>query len=227
MQPFPGRGIFLLVRHGETEWNRERRVMGRRPVPLNETGRAQIQSLVPTLSGLGAGMVWSSPLPRATETAERIAGPLGLRVHVDEGLTEVDYGAWEACTFSDLVADPAYHRYHHDPERAPIPGSRENLADVRKRVCGALARLAEQAPGGCSIVVSHGDPIRLVLAACLGLSAAEMRRLRVDNGAVSGIELTGDWAEVKFVNARSDLAGILLPPEDGARAVLSNRTSGA
>lgn len=221
MQPFPGRGIFLLVRHGETEWNRERRVMGRRPVPLNETGRAQIERLTPTLARLGARALWSSPLSRARETAEVIGAGLGLPVETEEGLTEVDYGAWESCGFAELIADPAYHAYHRDPEHAPIPGGGETLAGVRDRVCGALARIAASSPEGCAIVVSHGDPIRLVLAACLRLSVAEMRRLRVDNGAVSGIELTGDWAEVKFVNARSDLEGILRPAEDGARAVLS------
>jgi probable phosphoglycerate mutase len=168
--------------------------------------------------------VWSSPLPRAQETAERIARPLGLAVHLDEGLTEVDYGSWEGCSFADLIADPAYHEYHRDPERSAIPGGGESLAAVRERICNALARVAVASPGACTIVVSHGDPIRLVIAACLGLSVAEMRRLRVDNGAVSGIELTGDWAEVKFANLRSDLAGILRPAEDGARAVLSPST---
>jgi len=215
VQPFPGRGIFLLVRHGETAWNRERRVMGRLGTSLSERGRAQVASLAPLLSGLGAEAVWTSPLARARETAELIASALGdLPLHVDEDLTEIDYGAWEGQTFRELMADAAYHAYVRDPETAAAPGSRESLADVRDRVLGVLTRIAADRPGGRSIVVSHGDPIRLVLAACLGLSAREMRRLRVDTGAASAIEATGDWVELKFVNVRLDLAGIVGPIED-------------
>ena len=215
MQPFPGRGIFFLVRHGETEWNRERRVMGRLGTSLSERGRTQVASLAPLLSELGAEVVWTSPLARARETAELIASALGgLPLHVDEGLTEVDYGTWEGQTFRELMADAAYHAYVRDPEMAAAPGSRERLVEVRDRVLGALTRIAADRPGGRSIVVSHGDPIRLVLAACLGLSVKEMRRLRVDNGAVSGFEATGDWVELKFANVRPDLAGIVGPLED-------------
>ena len=214
MQPFPGRGIFLLVRHGETEWNRERRVMGRLGIALGEQGRAQVAGLAPLLAGLGAEVVWTSPLARARETADLIAAALGgLAVHVDEGLTEVDYGSWEGLTFDELMSHSAYHAYHRDPETAVVPGAVERLVHVRERVLAALARIAEARPGGRSIVVSHGDPIRLALAACLGISIKEMRRLRVDNGAVSGIEATGDWVEVKFANVRPDLAGIVGVPE--------------
>jgi probable phosphoglycerate mutase len=214
VQPFPGRGIFFLVRHGETEWNRDRRVMGRLGVSLGNRGRAQVAALAPLLTGLGAEVVWTSPLERARETAEGIATALGgIAVHVDEGLTEVDYGSWEGRTFDELMSDAAYHAYHRDPESAQAPGGRERLVEVRDRTLAALARIAEARPGGRAIVVSHGDPIRLVLAACLGMPIKQMRRLRVDNGAVSGIEATGDWVEVKFLNVRADLAGIVVPPE--------------
>jgi probable phosphoglycerate mutase len=212
VQPFAGRGIFFLVRHGETEWNRERRVMGRLGIPLSDAGRAQVDRLIPMLAPPGIAAVWTSPLSRARETADLLARGLGdLPVHVDEDLTEVDYGAWEGRTFAELVVEPAYHAYHRDPEGAAVPGASERLSEVRDRVLGALARIAAALPGERVLVVSHGDPIRLVLAACLGLSVAEMRRLRVDTAAVSGFEATGDWAEVKFVNVRPDLDGIVGP----------------
>jgi broad specificity phosphatase PhoE len=210
VQPFPGRGIFYFVRHGETEWNRVGRVMGRLPIPLSEEGRAQVRALIPMLLDLGSRVVWTSPLPRARETAEEIASGLGgLPLHVEEELTEVDYGDWEGRTFAEIVGDPSYHEYLHDPELAAAAGRREGLCRVRQRVCDALSRIAATTGGEPALVVSHGDPIRLVLAACLGLEVGEVRRLRVDNGGVSGVELTGDWAEVKFVNVRPDLGGIL------------------
>jgi ribonuclease H / adenosylcobalamin/alpha-ribazole phosphatase len=210
VQPFPGRGIFYFVRHGETEWNREGRVMGRLAVPLSDDGRRQVRDLIPMLVELEARVVWTSPLPRARETAEEIAAGLGgLPVHLEADLTEVDYGDWAGRTFAEIVGDPAYQDYVRDPDHSGAPGRREGLSQVRDRICSALGRIARTTGGAPALVVSHGDPIRLALGACLGLDLGEVRRLRVDNGAVSAVELTGDWAEVKFVNVRPDLGGIL------------------
>ncbi len=184
--------------------------MGRLSIPLSAEGRAQVRALIPMLVDLGSRVVWTSPLPRARETAEEIAVGLGgLPIEVEEGLTEVDYGDWAGRTFAEIVGDPAYHEYLHDPELGAASGRREGLSRVRQRVCDALGRIATTTGGEPALVVSHGDPIRLVLAACLRLQVAEVRRLRVDNGGVSAVELTGDWAEVKFVNVRPDLGGIL------------------
>jgi broad specificity phosphatase PhoE len=206
MQPFPGRGRFFLLRHGETEWNRERRIMGRRPVPLSERGRAQLAKLAPHLVGLGIARVFTSPLPRARASAELIAASLGdVPIVADEGLTEVHYADWEGRTFADLRDDPAFRAFLADPLRTPFPGGGESLLEVRDRVFAAMARVAASAAGAPAVVVSHGDPLRLVLCGCLAMDVAQLRRIRVDNGALSAIELTGDWAEVKFVNMRPDL----------------------
>jgi broad specificity phosphatase PhoE len=206
MQPFPGRGRFFLLRHGETEWNRTRRIMGRRPVPLSERGRAQLTALAPHLVPLGVSRIFTSPLPRARSTAELIARAIGDVPIVDEpGLTEVDYAGWEGKSFADLVDDPTFHAFRKDPLGTAFPGGGESLGQVRDRVFAAMGRIAALADGRTSIVVSHGDPLRLVLCGCLRMDVAELRRIRVDNGALSAIELTGHWAEVKFVNMRPDL----------------------
>ena len=218
MQPFPGRGLFFLLRHGSTDWNVERRVMGRRAVDLNDLGRSQIAALAPYLSGLGIAQVWTSPLARARSSAEIAGAALGVPIFEDEGLTEVDYGDWEAKTFPELLADPRYREFQRDPVRSPVPGG-ESLLDVRERVYGAMERVARRATGEPVLVVSHGDPLRVIVAGCLCVALEEMRRLRLDNGALSGFELTGDWAEVKFVNMRPDLAVMIHAERDGARAV--------
>src|SRR5512143_3617056 len=109
MQPFPGRGVFFLLRHGETDWNLERRVMGRLEVPLNATGERQVHSLAPHLRDVDIRAVWTSPLPRARATAEILARLLGgLSVHEEPGLTEVHFGDWEGKTFAEIVTDPHY-----------------------------------------------------------------------------------------------------------------------
>jgi ribonuclease H / adenosylcobalamin/alpha-ribazole phosphatase len=219
MQPFPGHGLFFLLRHGATDWNLEHRVMGRRSIGLNEIGRRQIRSLVAHVGRLGITTIWTSPLIRARETAEIAADALGgLPVAEDEGLTEVDYGAWEGRTFPEIACDPAYREFQVDPVHRPAPGGGESLVGVQSRVYEAMARVARKACGAPVLIVSHGDPLRLVLAGCLGLALEEFRRLRIDTGALSAVELTGDWAEVKFVNLRPDPGAMIDAERGGARA---------
>lgn len=219
MQPFAGEGLFFLLRHGETEWNRERRIMGRRGVPLSERGRAQLTALAPHLANLGISRIWTSPLPRARSTAELIAEQIGgVPVEDEQGLTEVDYAAWEGKTFPDVASDPAYHAFRKDPLGTPMPGGGESLLQVRDRVFAAMARIAVVSGGRPVVVVSHGDPLRLVLCGCLGMDVADMRRIRVDNGALSAVELTGDWAEVKFLNMRPDIDVMLETGRDALRS---------
>ncbi|MDG2305585.1 MAG: histidine phosphatase family protein [Candidatus Binatia bacterium] len=220
MQPFPGRGRLFLLRHGETEWNRARRVMGRRPVPLCDEGRAQLELLTPHLPGLGISCIWTSPMVRARQTAEIASAAVGgVPIREDDGLAEVDYADWEGCGFEELLADPGYHEFHKDPLRSRVPGGGETLFEVRERVFDAAARALAETTDGHPLLVSHGDPLRLVLAACMATPPTEFRRLRVDNGALSAIDLTGTWSEAKFVNMRPDL-GVMLDAEmDGARAL--------
>jgi broad specificity phosphatase PhoE len=82
-----------LVRHGETEWNRELRWQGHSDPPLNERGRDQARSLAAALARRPFTAVYSSDLRRASETAEIVAAPLGLAVHVDSRLREIDVGS--------------------------------------------------------------------------------------------------------------------------------------
>ena len=124
-------------------------------------------------------------------------------------LTEVDYGAWEGRTFRELVHEPEFHAYWQDPLGTPFPGGGETLLQVRDRVLAGMTRVARDANGRPAIVVSHGDPLRLILCGCLQMDVAQLRRIRLDNGGLSAIELTGDWAEVKFLNMRPDLDAML------------------
>ncbi len=220
MQPFAGQGRLFLLRHGETEWNRKRRVMGRRPVPLCAEGRAQLTAMVPHLTGLDIAAIWTSPMVRARETAELASDALGgVPIIEEDGLAEVDYADWEGRGFPELLDDPAYHEFHKDPLGSRVPGGGETLLEVRERVFRAAERALAETEGGHALLVSHGDPLRLVLAACMAMDPVEFRRLRVDNGALSAIDLTGTWSEAKFVNMRPDLDVMLDAELDGARAL--------
>jgi len=99
-QPGGVRGVALLMRHGETPWNREGRVMGRNPVELDSHGRAQVAGLVDFVRALKPDLIVTSPLVRARQSAEIIAAGLGggVPIREDEQIAEVQYGRWEGMT---------------------------------------------------------------------------------------------------------------------------------
>ena len=193
--------------------------MGRLPIPLSDSGRKQIERIASHLRSFRVAGIWTSPLARTVETARLAAAAIGeVPVHTDEGLNEVAYGRWEGRTFAELLDDPAYHRFHKDPLGAAIPEG-ESLLQVRTRVLEAMERVAMQVDGGTAVIVSHGDPIRIVLCECLGIPLTDFRRLRVDNGGLSAIDVLGNWVEVKCINLRPDPEHLLGAERDGARAI--------
>ena len=93
------------------------------------------------------------------------------------------------------------------------------MREVRERVLQSAERALAGCREGSPLLISHGDPLRLLLVACLALDPLQFRRLRVDNGALSAVDLAGDWSELKFLNMRPDLSEMLDAELDGARAV--------
>jgi probable phosphoglycerate mutase len=147
---------FLLVRHGETDWNFERRVQGHADRPLNETGRAQARALADELAGEPIDAVYSSDLVRAHETARIVAERLGLDVIALPDLREKHFGTWEGLTDREILARfPDARRGHW--------GDAETTEDVARRVLGALRRIAQTHPKGRVLVVAHGGPVRAAL----------------------------------------------------------------
>ena len=146
-----------LVRHGETDWNQQRRIQGLTDIPLNDTGRMQAHATGRLLARRRWDGVFSSPLSRALETAEIVAGELGLPVPQTIGaLVERNYGDAEGMNFVDIE-----RKY---PDRASVPGQ-ESREDVVARVLPALHELAAAHPDQALVVVSHGGAIRAVLTA--------------------------------------------------------------
>jgi len=144
-----------LVRHGETDWNRQRRVQGRSDIPLNETGREQARLTGTLLTRRPVTRVYASPLSRARETAEIIAGRLGVGgPDLRDAFVERDYGEAEGLTFHEIEK-----RY---PRTGGVPG-RETREQVAARVVPALQALAAEHPGEAIVVVSHGGAIRAAL----------------------------------------------------------------
>jgi broad specificity phosphatase PhoE len=205
------RGTALLMRHGETAWNREGRVMGRNPIELDADGRAQVQASVPFARLLRPELIVTSPLARARQSAEIIAAGVGdVPIAEDPQLSEVKYGRWEGMVYDDLLEDADYLNYRDHPLDAPTPGG-ETIAQVQSRGVEAVRRAITDNSGRRILFVSHGDIIRTVLCHFMRLELAHFRRIRVDNAAFSGFQMIGDFAEMKFLN--------LLPDPDRAFAV--------
>jgi probable phosphoglycerate mutase len=192
---------FVLVRHGETEWNRVERFRGRRDVPLNETGLAQAAATARRVAEeFSLAAVYASPLSRAATTAQALAGPLGLPVAALDALADIDYGEWEG-----LSPEEARHRWpelvaawYATPESVSIPGG-EDLHRVRVRAMGAVAELAARHPGQTVALVSHTVVNRLVLLGVLGLGNSRFWRLRQDTCAINVFEAEGgDYTLVRL-----------------------------
>jgi len=200
MPPEPTERDILICRHGETAWNRARRIMGTLDVPLSDVGRRQCALLATVLRPFAIRRIVSSPLVRAAETARLLASELDGEVCFDADLEEVRFGRWQGLTHDEIRRDPAYENFAADPVRNPTPGG-ETILDVQAR---GLAALGRARPGERTLFVSHGDIIRATLCHFLSVPLGQFRRLRIDNGGVSAVVAAQDRVEVKFLNMLPD-----------------------
>lgn len=188
-----------LVRHGETDWNRELRWQGHADVPINERGREQALELADRLSGARFAAVYSSDLVRAAETARIVADRLSLPVRLDPALREIDVGSWEGSTLAELEArsPEAVARWEEAGEHAWQDG--ESHEEMFARVRNAVFSIAAAHDGDDILVVSHGGPIRALRALAAGFDYPHDRRsvprtencevcvIAVEDGTVRGL----------------------------------------
>jgi len=206
------RGVVMLMRHGETAWNRQGRVMGRSAVELDAPGRAQVAALIDLMRALGPDLIVTSPLARARQSAEIISQGLGgVAVREEPQISEVLYGRWEGMTYHELVVDPDYLNYRDEPINRPTPGG-ETIVEVQARGVEAVMRTLAGNDGQRVLFVSHGDIIRTVLCHFMAMELRHFRRIRVDNAAVSAIQVAGNFAEVKFLNLLPDIGRTFVAP---------------
>jgi broad specificity phosphatase PhoE len=173
----------FLVRHGLTDWNEEGRLLGRIDVGLIARGQAQASELARSFRDVPVARVVSSPQRRAQETAQPIAEALGLGLETEPGLDEVWLGRWQGKKLEELHGDLDLERYRLDPtyECDAI----EPASKVQQRMVDVVERLRDENKRQSVVIVSHGDPLRLVLAYYLSLPLADFRRLTSDNASVS------------------------------------------
>lgn len=202
----------ILVRHGTTPWNRERRFQGWRDVPLSAEGRIEAEKTARALAAVEVAAVCTSPLGPARETAEIIAKPHRLAVTADEAFREMSFGAWEGLTVEEVrerFPAPA-EAWRAAPETARIPGG-EDLAAARARALDGIRRLRETHAGQAAVLVSHGVLARLVVLDALGLPPAGLWAVHATPGGITEIEYRPGWATVHRMNTVQHLEAPLEP----------------
>ena len=191
----------VLVRHGETEWNRNERFRGRADVPLNGTGLMQAEATGQRIASQWHPVaIYSSPLSRAIKTAEAISKHFDLSVHVHMSLADIDYGEWQG-----LTPDEARERWpeqvaawYNTPARAQIPGG-ETLDDLRIRGMAMINEIVAKHQGQTIILVGHTVINRVILLAVLGLVNDRFWRIKQDTCAINVFEaVDGDFTLVSL-----------------------------
>lgn len=197
----------LLLRHAETDWNRERRFQGWRDVPLSATGREQAESAARLLAATRIEAVWSSPLARARDTAAIIAAPHRLAVQESDAFREMGFGEWEGLTRDEVRERfPDAHRaWAETPHEAAWPGA-ETLAMVRARALAGLEALRAAHTGQTICLVSHGITGRLLILEALGLGPDRLWSFQLSSTGISELEFRDDWTTLHRMNSLIHLA---------------------
>jgi broad specificity phosphatase PhoE len=177
----------VLARHGETEWNSDTVYRGRADIGLSAAGRLQAELLAARFAGRELAFLGSSPLLRAHDTAVAIAASTGTELQVVDELTDLDCGAWQG--LSDSQVKERYpelrRRWRTAPHTVTLPGG-ESLGDVEARVAALLDRVLQM--DGTILLVSHRVVLKVTICRLLGLGNSHFWDIRVDLAGITEFE---------------------------------------
>ncbi len=199
----------ILVRHGQTEWNRMQRFRGRVDIPLNATGRVQAKSIARRLARRGIpATIFASPLGRCVQTAKAIAAATGAQVQILEGIVDLDSGDWQGLTPDEVEKryPDMYRTWLSAPQDARIPRG-ETLDHVRARAVAALEQCTERHTGQRIVLVSHDAVCKVLVCAVLGLDNSHFWRIKQDNAAINIFERRGEDYIIKTINDTCHVEG--------------------
>lgn len=190
-----------LIRHGETDWNREGRWQGRRDVPLNATGLAQAEVMAEKLATAGVTFhaLYASPLRRALQTAQPAARRLGLEIRVDERLQEIHQGAFEGLTHAEIAERYAaeIEAIRRAPATTSAPGG-ETVTQVAARLRTAADDLARRHEGQTLLVFGHGLALATLYCQAHAIPLEQAHLHIPSNGDILVVE----WGEENTLSAR-------------------------
>lgn len=199
----------FAIRHGETEFARDRRFAGARDVPLTPRGHRQCAAVARALSGTFVGAVYASPLARARDSATLIAAPHKLAVRVEPAFREMAFGEWEGLTRAEVAGrfPREAEAWAATPHLVQPPGG-ERLDDVAARVAAGLAALTTEHGGETVLIVSHAIVSRLIVLAALGLGPDRLWSVDASPAGITEIEYVDGWTTVHRMNTLIHLDGL-------------------
>ncbi len=177
----------ILIRHGQTAWNKVERIRGQVDIPLDETGLAQARATAKRVAeDWQPSAVVSSPLQRAVQTAEIIAHEVGQEVSPEPGLLDIDFGEWQGLSPTDIRDrwPKTATAWLSAPHTVSFPGG-ESLDCVKQRSMAALQALIERYSGEEIVAVAHTVVNRVVMCAVLGLDNSHYWRIGQDTCAIN------------------------------------------
>lgn len=187
----------LLVRHGESTWNREQRLQGQRDPGLSPCGRRQAERLARRLASEPIAAAYASDLRRAWETARIALAGRAIPLVLLPALREVNLGLWEGLTVAEVQErfPEMWARRRADPAGYAVPGG-ETLAQVQARAVRAVETIARAHPGQTVLIVTHGMVLRTLLCRWQGWPLAAVWDLPVANGVLWLAESDGEVSRV-------------------------------
>jgi len=200
----------IIVRHGQTEWNRIERFRGRADVPLNETGLLQAQAAARRIAGAWAVQaVYYSDLSRTRVTAQAIAAAANAPAFPHPGLLDIDYGAWSGLSPDEVAARDGdlLALWRSQPHLVQIPGG-ESLNAVRERAVAGMESLAARHEGQTIVLVSHLVVCRLLVLAALGLDSSHYWRIQQETATVNVFEWDKGVYTVVAINDACHVRGL-------------------
>jgi broad specificity phosphatase PhoE len=194
--------VFLCIRHGKCP-HIGNFIAGRMSgIHLNIEGITEVEHLSEYLKNIEISKVYSSPLERARETAEIICTKKNIEFEVSEALNEVDYGAWSGKTFGELSTIPLWHEFNKNKSLIRIPEG-EMLVEIESRVSVFVEKIRKNNLGIVALV-SHGDPIKCLIAHFAGISLDLIGRIEINTASVSVLMLDDFDAHIVCINHTGD-----------------------
>ena len=181
----------VIVRHGYSLYNKEKRFTGQADIPLTEIGIEEARLTADyVLKQYQIDAIYSSDLSRAVDTAKPIAEALGLPIHTTDQLRELNVGVWQDMLFEDVYTDYykeyQYYKEHPDQGRAGVNG--ECFTELQKRALSAIAQIVAENEGKTVLVTSHGGTIRSLRCAWMGIALKDMYTIaHVPNASVTEV----------------------------------------
>lgn len=200
----------IIVRHGETAWNKDVRFRGLTELPLNETGLRQAELTAQRIAAEFAPVaIYASPLQRAMQTAEALARLSHQSVMPHQALLDVDFGDFAGLTFPEAEQrfPQEYHDFVHAPERVHFPRG-ESLADVSARVMTWAPELTAAYPDNQVVLVTHQVVCKVIMCNLLRLGNEGFWQFRMDNASFSVFEINQGVATLVSANETCHLKAL-------------------